>query len=223
MSGPQKAIYDEARQFLHTQEPNFLYVDRAETAELSATLTDPHCFKGSRVQQMKRQLETLKARVDEQVRERRGRAIQTLQAMQTRMQGMDEYQTLPEARQAELDKPYQDLIEHLGQQYLIAVINDRLRYFEDQGYQKLLAKMVALATPKLSPRDPDDHGHAGEQGKGKPGKPNEQTNQDAIDSKQVAKPTIEYILARQIQIAYDKAWLANERMSSATWSPCARP
>ena len=124
---------------------------------------------------------------------------------------MYEYQTLPEARQAELDKPYQDLIAHLGQQYLIAVINDRLRYFEDQGYQKLLAKMVALATPKPPPRDPDDHGHAGEPGKGKPGKPNEQTDQDATGSEQVAEPAIEYIPARQIQIAYDKAWLANEQ------------
>ncbi|MEA1051421.1 hypothetical protein U5801_16630 [Lamprobacter modestohalophilus] len=211
MSGPQRAIYDDARQFLQRQEPNFLYVDNAETAELTAALADPHCFKGSRVQQMKRQLETLKARVDEQVQQRRTQAIQVLQAMQARMQGMDEYQTLPEVRQAELDKPYQDLVEHRGQQPLIAVINDRLRYFEDQGYQKLLAKMVELATPKPPPSDPDTHGHAGELGRpSKAGNSNEPTDHDATDPEQVAEPAIEYIPARRIQVAYDKAWLADE-------------
>jgi hypothetical protein len=49
---------------------------------------------------------------------------------------------------AELDAPYLELIEHIKQQGLIAVINDRLRYFEEQGYQKLLTKLIELTTPK---------------------------------------------------------------------------
>jgi hypothetical protein len=188
MSGPQKGIYDEARRFVQTQESNFLYVDSADVSELTAALADPLCFKGNRIQQTKTQLETLKERLDDQVRQRRAQAIQTLDAMRTRMQSMDEYQTLPDIRQTDLDKPYQDLIDHIGQQQLIAVINDRLRYFEEQGYQKILARMVELATPKPRPAEVPDK-----------------------DLKQeVAEPRIRYIPARQIQVVYDKAWLADE-------------
>ncbi|MTW21824.1 BREX system P-loop protein BrxC [Allochromatium palmeri] len=191
MSGPQKAIFDSARQFIQSQEPNFAYVEGDESAHVSASLSDPDCFKGDRIQQMKTRLDVLKGRIDEAVQQTRTRAIKTLKAMQSRMQSMDDYQGLPDVRKADLDKPYQDLIDHFDQQQLIAVINDRLRYFEDQGYQKILAKMVELATPK--PRPPDDR--------------DDQCDKDA---EKVAEPKIQYIPARQIQVAYDKAWLADE-------------
>lgn len=107
------------------------------------------------------------------------------------MQSMDEYQQLPDVRQAELDKPYQDLVVHIEQQQLIAVINDRLRYFEDQGYQKLLASMVEMATPV--PPLPEDQ-------------------DEPVDnaSPKVREPKIEYVHSRQVRVSYDKAWLADE-------------
>ena len=191
MSGPQKGIFDRARSFVQIQEPNFAYIEGDEAAQVSASLTDPACFKGDRIQRMKTQLDALKERIDEAIQQTRAQAIKTLKAMQSRMQGMDDYQGLPDVRKADLDKPYQDLIDHFEQQQLIAVINDRLRYFEDQGYQKILARMVDMATPKppltAEREDPDE------------GAP-----------KQVREPRFESIHSRQIQVAYDKAWLADE-------------
>ncbi|TXH19452.1 MAG: BREX system P-loop protein BrxC, partial [Gammaproteobacteria bacterium] len=63
MSGPQKGIFDNARKFVQSQEPNFAYIEGDETARVVASLTDPECFKGNRMQQVKTQVETLQEKV----------------------------------------------------------------------------------------------------------------------------------------------------------------
>ncbi|WP_039960748.1 BREX system P-loop protein BrxC [endosymbiont of Riftia pachyptila] len=191
MNGPQKGIFDNARQFVQTQEPNFAYIEGNEAAQVVTSLTDPGCFKGNRMQQVKTHLDSLKEKVDIAVQQARTSSVETLRTMQSRMQGMDEYQKLPEPRQAELDKPYHELAQDIERQHLIAVINDRLRYFEDQGYQKLLAKMIEMATPK--PVASDDEGDS-----------------SSGKSEQVNETKIEYIHSKQVRISYDKAWLADE-------------
>ncbi|MBC8504021.1 MAG: BREX system P-loop protein BrxC [Chloroflexi bacterium] len=191
MSGPQKEIFDNVRSFVQSQEPNFTYVEDGGLKELVSSLTDLQCHKGNRMQQIKAHLDSLKEKVDAAVQQVRASSMDTLNTMQTRMQSMDEYQKLPEPRQAELDQPYQELTQDIGRQQLIAVIKDRLRYFEDQGYQKLLARMVQMATPKpVTPDNGDDSGS---------GEPD-----------QVKEPKIEYVHSRQVRVTYDKAWLASE-------------
>lgn len=203
MSGPQKDIYSQAKAFVQNQEPNFTYLSRQPSVnsnqkgadgaklmpnDLIRTLDDPHCFKGNRMQRLKMQMDELRTEVDQKVEEIRSQAIEMLNGMQSRMQSMDEYKKLPEARASELDSPYKELIDHMSQQGLIAVINDSLRYFEEQGYQNLLAKMVEMASPKPRP----------------------DTTNSGASASQVAEPEIEYISTRKIRVSFDKAWLASE-------------
>ena len=54
MNGPQKNIYDNAQTFVLSQEPNFAYIEGDEAAQVNAGLRDPDCFKGDRMQQMKK-------------------------------------------------------------------------------------------------------------------------------------------------------------------------
>lgn len=182
MSGPQKDIFDSAQKFIQSQEPNFDYIEGSEANQIRTILTDPDCFKGNRMQKVNSLLSSLSEELEISVNNALASAVDILRSMQTRMRAMDEYKKLPDVRQAELDQPYQQLIADLERQSLIAVIKDRLRYFEEQGYQKLLAKMVEMATPKPETEYPTDD--------------------------QAPKP--EYVHARQIQAAYDQAWLANE-------------
>ncbi|AUZ77883.1 BREX system P-loop protein BrxC [Aeromonas hydrophila] len=193
MSGPQKAIFDHARQFVQAQEANFTYVPGDEVAEITDKLKDQRCFTGNRIQQVKALVDSLAAKIDQAVQQTRSHAIDTLHTMQTRMQSMEEYQKLPQARQAELDQPYGDLIADINQQRLIAVINDRLRCFEEQGYQKLLSRMVDLATPRPAPT---------------PAVPSD--DQDDDTPPPPPKPKVEYVNVRQVRASYDKAWLADE-------------
>ena len=190
MSGPQKDIYSQAKAFVQNQEPNFIYVKGDEDSEIRLVLNDPICFKGTRIQQLKIKLDELKEKVDQKVQEIRTQAIETLSAMQSNMQSVEEYKKLHEAKAAELDASYKELIDRISQQRLIAVINDSMRYFEEQGYQKLLTKMVEMATP--IPKKGSDSTGGGDNGY------------------QVSEPGVEYISTRKIRVSFDKAWLANE-------------
>jgi hypothetical protein len=192
MSGLQKGIFDDARKFVQTQEPNFAYVKSEAQTSIQSVLNDPTCFKGHRIQQIKSELDALAQEIDKKVEEVRTQAIEKLKTLQQRMQGLEEYKKLPDVRMAELDAPYQDLIEHIKQQSLIAVINDRLRYFEEQGYQKLLTKLIDLTAPKPAPNP----------------KSTDLTEDD--HKKQITEPKPEYISSRNITIAFDKPWLADE-------------
>lgn len=188
MSGPQKEIYQQARAFVQDQEANFTYIKGDEVSKIRSVLDDPACFRGNCMQQLKAQLYELKEKVDKKLKEIRSQTIEMLTAMQSRMQSMDEYKKLPEARTAELDVSFKDLIDHVNQQKLIAVINDSMRYFEEQGYQKLLMKMVEMASPKPRP----------------------DITESGASPSQVAEPKVEYISTRKIKVSYDKAWLASE-------------
>ncbi|MDZ4150886.1 BREX system P-loop protein BrxC [Methylicorpusculum sp.] len=192
MSGPQKAIFDDARTFVQTQEPNFAYVISDVPASIQSVLNDPTCFKGNRIQQIKSDLDALAQEIDKLVEEVRSQAIEKLQTLQQRMQGQEEYKKLPDVRMAELDAPYQELIGHIQQQSLIAVINDRLRYFEEQGYQKLLSKLIDLTAPKPAPSAKSTDLSEGDR------------------DKPISEPRPEYISSRKINVTFDKAWLADE-------------
>ncbi len=201
MNGSQKGIFDDARQFVQRQEPNFTYLsdqlsvvsDQQKAVDsLRALLNHPTCFKGNLIQQMKNELDNVTQKVEQRLAEVRTQAIEKLNTLQQRMHGLDEYQKLPDVRRVELDAPYQELIEHIKQQSLIAVINDRLRYFEEQGYQKLLTKLIELTAPKpISNETPND------------------TSENEPKPK-ISEAVPQYIPSRQINIPFDKPWLADE-------------
>jgi len=146
MAGSQKEIYQQAKAFINDQDANFSYVEGDEDKQIRTVLADPACFKGNRIQQLKTQLDDLKKEVDKKVKEVRSQAATTLKQMRSRMQRMDEYKALPDVRTHELDSSFEKLTEYINQQKLIAVINDRMRYFEETGYQKLLTQMVEMAS-----------------------------------------------------------------------------
>ena len=144
-------------------------------------------------------MDSLQSRIDEKVQQTRSQAETSLKTMQERMQSMDEYQSLPEPRQDELNKPFRDLVDYIGQERLIAVIKDRTRYFEEEGYQKLLGKMVALANQKSAPADDPDQPPGGQ-------------SEDLHDRgpHEIKESPADYVHTRNLRVAFDKAWLADE-------------
>lgn len=117
------------------------------------------------------------------------------------MQSMDEYKKLPEVRAAELDAPYKELVDHFNQQPLIAVINDRMRYFEEQGYQTLLAKMVEMANPK----------------------PAAASKENGEPSTKVAEQKLNVFQPEKSVFPSTKPGWRMRLTSITTWSPCAKP
>jgi hypothetical protein len=140
------------------------------------------------MQQLKVKLDALKQAVTKELDDTRKHANAVLDQMQQRMQNMDDYGALPEVRASELDAKFQELNSHFAQQQLIAVINDLLRRFEEQGYQNLLRRMAQMAKPKPpEPYDPTEDG-----------------------GKHINERRAEYVVARKLPIQFEKALLSDE-------------
>lgn len=199
MSGPQKGIFDNARKFVQTQEPNFAYIDGDETAQVVASLTDPECFKGNRMQQVKTQVETLQEKVTAQIEAEIAKAKETVAALKGRLCGMAEFSALSGEQQEQVTRPFNEFDAAIERQKLIAVIRDTLRRFEESDYQRLLSQMTSWAQPAPTPESAPEPGKTATPDAGTkptpPAKP---------------EPRIEYVPSRSVKVSFDKAWLADE-------------
>ncbi|WP_168942691.1 BREX system P-loop protein BrxC [Parazoarcus communis] len=199
MSGPQKGIFDNARKFVQTQEPNFAYIEGDESAQVVASLTDPECFKGNRMQQVKMQVETLQEKVTAQIEAEIAKAKETVAALKDRLCGMTEFGALNGEQQEQIIRPFNEFNAAIERQKLIAVIRDTLRRFEESDYQRLLSQMTSWAQPAPTPEPAPQPGQTATPDVGTkptpPAKP---------------EPRIEYVPSRSVKVSFDKAWLADE-------------
>lgn len=199
MSGPQKGIFDNARKFVQTQEPNFAYIDGDESTQVVASLTDSECFKGNRMQQVKTQVETLQEKVTAQIEAEIAKAKETVAALKGRLCGMAEFSSLNGDQQEQVTRPFNEFDAAIERQKLIAVIRDTLRRFEESDYQRLLSQMTSWAQPAPAPEPAPEPGKTATPDAGTkptpPAKP---------------EPRIEYVPSRSVKVSFDKAWLADE-------------
>lgn len=199
MSGPQKGIFDNARKFFQNQEPNFAYIEGDESTQVVASLTDPKCFKGNRMQQVKTQVETLHEKVTAQIEAEIAKAKETVVTLRNRLCGMAEFGALNGEQQEQVTRPFNEFNAAIERQKLIAVIRDTMRRFEESDYQRLLSQMTAWAQPAPT-----------QESALQPGKtvtPDEGTKPTPPIK---PEPRIEYVPSRSVKISFDKAWLADE-------------
>lgn len=197
MSGPQKEIYDSARQFVQAQEANFSYIEGNDSSQVIDALADPECFKGNRMQQVKVLVDTLKGKVTAQILAEIAQAREAAQVLKERLFGMPEFSALLPEQQEQIALSFNEFAQSVECQKLIAVIRDTLRRFEESDYQRLLSKIASKTQP--TPQEKTDHSN--------------QTSipHSEIDVKPVIQePRIEYVPSRSVRISFNKAWLADE-------------
>lgn len=199
MSGPQKGIFDNARRFVQTQEPNFAYIEGDEAAQVVASLTDPECFKGNRMQQVKTQVETLQEKVTAQIEAEIAKAKETVATLKGRLCSMAEFGALNGEQQERITAPFNEFNAAIERQKLIAVIRDTLRRFEESEYQRLLSQMTSWAQPAPTQEPAPEPGGTSTPEEGA-----------KTASPVVAEPRIEYVPSRAVKVSFDKAWLADE-------------
>lgn len=199
MSGPQKGIFDNARTVVQAQEPNFAYIDGDEATQLVTALTDPECFKGNRMQQVKTLVAALDEKVGTQIEAEITKAKESVATLKTRLCGMSEFESLTSDQQEQIARSFDEFNASIANQKLIAVIRDSLRRFEENEYHRLLSQVTAWAKPKPSPAPQPEPGGKPAVGEGEPpvqpGTPGTQ---------------VEYIPSRSVAVPFDKAWLADE-------------
>lgn len=201
MGGPQKGIFDHARTFVQSQEPNFDYLEGDEASQVVACLSDPECFRGNRMQQVKTQVETLQEKVTTQVQAEIVGARETIAALKSRLCGMAEFGALSGEQKTQITRPFNELHAAIERQKLIAVIRDTLRRFEEGEYQRLLSQMTSWAQPAPEPAPELVH---------KPGKAAVVAEGVPHSPPAREEPRIEYVNSRSVKVSFDKAWLADE-------------
>jgi hypothetical protein len=194
MNGPQKAIFEEAIRVIQEQEDNFGYIQGDEAAQIKAALTDPNGYKGSRLQQIKGQLDTLQQKIADQRDSEAHDASATINTLESRLRNMPEYVALSADKQAQLAEPFLVATKSISGQKRIAMIRDLRRRFEEQDYPQLLGQLENYSRPALAKM---------------PEQPAPATG--GVKPSPVATPAQPQIIAgRSIKVAFDKAWLADE-------------
>lgn len=190
--GSQKDIYDKARAFVKDQDANFPYLantaDETITAEkLSQALTDPDCFKGNRMQQVKAMMEGLQNAIDIQIETEMAKAREKIERLKNSLHTMDEFDRLSEDKKESMDRAFESVMTTIHGHSLIAVIRERANHFEENEYPRLLEKLVEKPTPKPSPDDPKI----------------KETQKPFIPT-----PAIKHL--KSIEISFKKPWLTDE-------------
>ena len=151
MSGSMKDLYDEAKKYLTSQEPNFSYIEGDENDQIQTIITDPLCFKGNRMQQVKTMLGTLKKAVSVQLKIELELAHDKVLLLKNRIEGMDDFKSLKKEMRTEINELFDSFKNELNNQTLIAVVKDTLRRFEEDEYVRLLQKIAAWCQSKATP------------------------------------------------------------------------
>lgn len=223
MNGPQKGIFDGARKFVQEQEPNFVYLSHQESdispqawaihdqqktidglslsgENVMKVLTDPECFKGNRMQQMKTQVETLQETIVLLLETEISKAKETVELLKDRLCGMAEFKALSREKQEQIIQPFNQFATSIERQKLIAVVRENLRRFEETDYQRQLSQMTTWAQPAPDPvLEPNPEKDSPKKQEGQRPKPITKP-----------EPRIEYVSSRSVQVSFEKAWLADE-------------
>jgi len=195
MGGAQKQIYNDAKQFIIEQEPNFSSLNSDLLEKITATLTDPACYKGNQMQQLKSHLDELKDLINQLIDREIEKAKNEIDVLKNRLSTTPEYTELTTEQQQQLLQPFTEFITKIERQKLIAVVRDSIRMFAETEYHSLLEKMAIWAKPKKQ-----------ESADTKPQTPTNDTAKEKI-----SEPRIEIVAARSIAIDFDKALLTDER------------
>ena len=184
LSGPQRGIFDDARQFLNREGPNLSYVDGVEAQEMRVILADPACYQGNAMTRLKSLTDGLRRQVQARVQQERASAGEALEARWQQLAALPEFGALSADLQAVLRQPFDELAQTMEAHTLIAVIRDELRRFEQERYPRLLSDMTDWLEPAPAPEPAGDLGIA---------------------------ERIEYVSRHALEVPFSKAWLADER------------
>jgi hypothetical protein len=208
MSGPQKAIYDQARQLLQDQEDNLVYVGGSEVDAIRAVLKNDKPWQGNGLQQIRPQLDTLQHDINRLLDKEKDTATAHLDELQQRLQAADEFTKLDAVQKDSLSQVFAAARQSLQGQKRIAMIRDQLRRFEDDRYPALLLQMNAATQPRptASPA-PAAEGNADPAAASNGAATSTGTSHPPAAGV-AASPNV--IAARAIPVAYAKPWLSTE-------------
>ncbi len=142
MNGSNRKLYDEAKQFMQAQSPNFSAMESEKPDQLRAILEAPDCFKGNKMKDAKTLMGELKKEVDKHIKKTRDEALTHVSKLQERVQGMREYAALKKDQKQEIEQSFEAIQSYIQNENLISSIRDRAGRYETNDYNSLLTRIT---------------------------------------------------------------------------------
>lgn len=147
MSGAQRGIYDEVRDFLQTQEANIGYVNTAAEEKLRTALRDPDCYKGTVIQALKSDLYDLKNKVELDILKERKAVIAAVDGCAGKVMQTAEFLALAPEQQDQIRRSIASHKAGLEAVTMIPVLRDRANGARSNLMQQMLAEIARIAQP----------------------------------------------------------------------------
>jgi len=200
MNGPQKAIYERAKDFLNDQKLNMADLDGDEFTQnfqkIQEVLSDSECFRGDQMQQVKSRLSSLEDKVSEVRRKEVESVLNKVDVLKNRLLSMPEFLDLSPEKQRQMADPFDNLHRTVESEPLIPVIRDSLSQFEKRKYVELLSTMTAQSRKNSATTLEESDTVSGEA-------PSKEGSAEEV-------PSISYVRKDSLRISFDKPWLADE-------------
>ena len=181
MSGEQIKIYDDIKILLNSNTANADYVDGNEFDTLITLINSHTPYKGNGIQLAKAAKDSLNKKVTAAINEEKIIATSVIDKIINDFELKEDYQSLSSTNKSIIIRPFQEEINKIQNQKLIAVIRDVKYNALNILLQQQLNEMVRLATPVSSP-----------------------------DTGQVSEPKPHYITMTRVNIDYPKSELRTE-------------
>lgn len=152
MSGDQRKIYDELRQFLQKGETNLSYLPDVEVMPLREALEDEQPYRGGRMQQAKKDLDAAKNQLLKLIEAEQQTAQERLQERIDQLKSDTDFEKISDHQQQQVIQPLEELANRIAASRNIPQIRDLINREADKKYRDGLGKMVIWAKPKPEPK-----------------------------------------------------------------------
>ena len=143
LNGSQRSIYDEASTLLASNSGNLTYLPSGSHELVGNALLDPDVFRGNKMAQLKKAVESLRNEIAEAVSSKRTVVTEGIQSRLDELVGSDDYaQATPEAQQS-VGAQVAALIAEVAAESQVAVILQIQSKFESSGFPDLFDVLSA--------------------------------------------------------------------------------
>jgi Family of unknown function (DUF6079) len=145
MRGKQRTAYDQVVAFLGAQQANFSEVPDEALEPLRAVLRSEAPYRGGLLPVAKASMEQVKAIIMAKLDEERERALLDIDAAESKIATLPDYDQLDEAQQAQVLQKCRQAREAIAAERFVSGIRDRLSRYHSFEYPAQLALVARLA------------------------------------------------------------------------------
>jgi hypothetical protein len=143
LSGPQRAIYDDASSLLTTHASNLGFLPAESDADIRRVLDDPNCFRGTKMAQLKKASDELRVAIETLVSEKRSAVTATLEARRAELRATTDFASATADAQQQVTSRIDQTVEKVASETLVAHILQIESAFQSNDYPMLLDQLVA--------------------------------------------------------------------------------